>query len=134
MALRTRTPGARALLPATRSRSSGPLGALLSSPALDVRLLTALQVLQVLRGDSLPALTMCKASSIGPSRHALLAGGLLGHGTSGEIVAASSRLGPIELELFGGESGQHGYKEGYPENPQLRKRSVAQEVRYCGGV
>ena len=32
------------------------------------------------------------------------------------------------------ESGQHGYKEGYPENPQLRKRSVAQEVRYCGGV
>ena len=42
------------------------------------------------------------ASSIGPSRHALLAGGLLGHGTSGEIVAASSRLGPIELDLFGG--------------------------------
>ena len=30
-----------------RSRSSGPLGALLSSPALDVRLMTALQVLQV---------------------------------------------------------------------------------------
>ena len=27
-------------------RSSGPLGALLSSPALDVRLMTALQVLQ----------------------------------------------------------------------------------------
>ena len=48
MALRTRTPGARALLPVTRSRSSGPLGALLSSPALDVRLMTALQVLQVL--------------------------------------------------------------------------------------
>ena len=24
------------------------------------------------------------------------------HGTSGEIVAACSRLGPIELELFGG--------------------------------
>ena len=47
MALRPRTPGARALLPATRSRSSGPLGALLSSPALDVRLITALQVLQV---------------------------------------------------------------------------------------
>ena len=44
---RTRTPGARALLPATRYRSSGPLGALLSSPALDVRLMTALQVLQV---------------------------------------------------------------------------------------
>ena len=34
-------------MPATRSRSSGPLGALLSSPALDVRLMTALQVLQV---------------------------------------------------------------------------------------
>ena len=33
------------LLPATRCQSSGPLGALLSSPALDVRLLTALQVL-----------------------------------------------------------------------------------------
>jgi len=50
MALRTRTPHrARALLPVTRSRSSGPLGALLSSPALDVRLITALQVLQVLR-------------------------------------------------------------------------------------
>ena len=47
MALRTGTPGARAILPATRSRSSGPLGALLSSPALDVRLITALQVLQV---------------------------------------------------------------------------------------
>ena len=39
--------GARALLPATRCQSSGPLGALLSSPALDVRLMTALQVLQV---------------------------------------------------------------------------------------
>ena len=48
MALRTRTPGARALLPVTRSRSSGPLEALLSSPALDVRLPTALQVLQVI--------------------------------------------------------------------------------------
>ena len=47
LSLRTRTPGARALLPATRYRSSGPLGALLSSPALDVRLMTALQVLQV---------------------------------------------------------------------------------------
>ena len=44
-------------------------------------------------------------------------------------------VGPIELDLFAEEeSGQHGYKEGYPENPQLRKRSVAQEVRYCGGV
>ena len=51
MALRPRTPGARALLPATRSRSSGPLGALLSSPALDVRLMTALQVLQVLQDN-----------------------------------------------------------------------------------
>ena len=28
--------------PVTRARSSGPLGALLSSPALDVRLMTAL--------------------------------------------------------------------------------------------
>ena len=35
-------PRARALLPATRSRASGPLGALLSSPALGVRLMTAL--------------------------------------------------------------------------------------------
>ena len=34
-------------MPATRCQSSGPLGALLSSPALDVRLITALQVLQV---------------------------------------------------------------------------------------
>ena len=34
-----------------RSRSSGPLGALLSSPALDVRLPTALQVLQVLQTE-----------------------------------------------------------------------------------
>ena len=49
LSLRTRTPGARALLPVTRHRSSGPLGALLSSPALDVRLMTALQVLQVLQ-------------------------------------------------------------------------------------
>ena len=47
MALRTRPPGARALLPATRSRSSGQLEALLSSPVLGVRLMTALQVLQV---------------------------------------------------------------------------------------
>jgi len=39
-------PRARALLPATRPRASGPLGALLSSPALDARLPTALQVLQ----------------------------------------------------------------------------------------
>ena len=46
MALRTRTPGARALLPATRCRASGQLGALLSSPVLGVRLMTALQVLQ----------------------------------------------------------------------------------------
>ena len=50
-------------------------------------------------------------------------------------------MGPIELSwnlsfVFCSEeeSGQHGYNEGYPENPQLRKRSVAQEVRYCGGV
>ena len=48
MALRTRTPWARALLPAIRSRASGQLGALLSSPVLGVRLMTALQVLQVL--------------------------------------------------------------------------------------
>ena len=41
----------RALLPATRYRSSGPLGALPSSPALDVRLMTALQVLQVPPGS-----------------------------------------------------------------------------------
>ena len=39
--------GPRALLPATRSQSSGQLGALLSSPVLGVRQLTALQVLQV---------------------------------------------------------------------------------------
>ena len=50
MALRTRTPGARAILPVTRSRASGQLEALLSSPVLDVRLITALQVLQVPRG------------------------------------------------------------------------------------
>jgi hypothetical protein len=47
LSLRTRTPGARAFLPVTRCQSSGPLGALLRSPALDVRLMTALQVLQV---------------------------------------------------------------------------------------
>ena len=50
MVLRPRTPHApraRALLPATRCRSSGPLGVLLSPPALDVRLPTPLQVLQV---------------------------------------------------------------------------------------
>ena len=46
MDLRTRTPGARALLPVTRSRASGQLEALLSSPVLGVRLITALQVLQ----------------------------------------------------------------------------------------
>ena len=46
MALRPRTPWARALLPVTRSRASGQLEALLSSPVLDVRLITALQVLQ----------------------------------------------------------------------------------------
>ena len=44
---------ARALLPATRCQSSGPLGALLSSPALGVRLPTALQVLQVQRRKGL---------------------------------------------------------------------------------
>ena len=47
MALRLRTPGARALQPVTRYRASGQLGALLSSPVLGVRLMTALQVLQV---------------------------------------------------------------------------------------
>jgi len=56
LSLRTRTPGARALLPATRCQSSGPLGALLSSPALDVRLMTALQVLQVLLASTHTAL------------------------------------------------------------------------------
>ena len=49
MALRPRTPWARALLPATRCRASGQLEALLSSPVLGVRLITALQVLQVER-------------------------------------------------------------------------------------
>ena len=41
-------------MPATRSRSSGPLGALLSSSALDVRLMTALQVLQVFGAPRTP--------------------------------------------------------------------------------
>ena len=35
--------------PVTRCRASGQLGALLSSPVLGVRLMTALQVLQSLR-------------------------------------------------------------------------------------
>ena len=33
------------------------------------------------------------ASSIGPSRHALLAGGLLGHGTSGEMSGCQFETG-----------------------------------------
>ena len=43
-------------MPVTRYRSSGPLDALLSSPALDVRLMTALQVLQdeVINEDPCP--------------------------------------------------------------------------------
>ena len=64
MALRTRTPGARALLPATRCQSSGPLGALLSSPALDVRLMTALQVLQVLVWDPYVAVPLLQALAL----------------------------------------------------------------------
>ena len=40
-------PSCNHVVPTIKCRSSGPLGALLSSPALDVRLLTALQVLQV---------------------------------------------------------------------------------------
>ena len=36
------------------------------------------------------------ASSIGPSRHALLAGGLLGHGTSGEISQVDGGLRRFE--------------------------------------
>ena len=75
----------------------------------------------------IPMKTSCKvpiwASSIGPSRHALLAGGLLGHGTSGEIVAASSRLGPIELELFGGGI--------WPARVQKRG---ARRIPSCGNV
>ena len=73
MALRTRTPWARALLPATRSRASGQLGALLSSPVLDVRLMTALQVLQTEApltegaGPSLPGL-QCRAVVVPSSR------------------------------------------------------------------
>ena len=43
----------QALLPATRCRASGQLGALLSSPVLDVRLMTALQVLQDAGADLL---------------------------------------------------------------------------------
>ena len=39
-------PSCNHVVPTIKCRSSGPLGALLSSPALDVRLLTALQVLQ----------------------------------------------------------------------------------------
>ena len=55
---------ASALLPVARCQSSGPLGALLSSPALvDVRLLTALQVLEVL----------CRARQVLQERALLLA-------------------------------------------------------------
>ena len=66
MALRTRTPWARALLPATRCRASGQLGALLSSPVLDVRLLTALQVLQ-----EVDLLTGAQKKGLKKKRHTL---------------------------------------------------------------
>ena len=65
------------------------------------------------------------ASSIGPSRHALLAGGLLGHGTSGEIVAASSRLGPIELDLFGGGIRERFLKTNKKSRPAENDREAA---------
>ena len=65
MALRTRTPGARALLPVTRCRASGQLGALLSSPVLGVRLMTALQVLQV---QSCPGAEDCPAAQDADAR------------------------------------------------------------------
>ena len=55
----------RALLPVARSRSSGPLGVLLSSPALDVRLMTALQVLQVLLGGKASVLARERAGDEG---------------------------------------------------------------------
>ena len=49
-------------------RSSGPLGALLSSPALDVRLMTALQVLQDLGGRAPPARPADTPSRAGSAR------------------------------------------------------------------
>jgi hypothetical protein len=61
-------------LPVARSRSSGPLGALLSSPALDVRLMTALQVLQVLQKDARRPNT--------------------GHGTGAHILRSKQEKGP----------------------------------------
>ena len=57
--------GVRALLPVARSRSSGPLGGLLSPPALDVRLMTALQVLQVLLGGKASVLARERAGDEG---------------------------------------------------------------------
>ena len=80
-------PKARALLPATRCQSSGPLGALLSSPALDVRLLTALQVLQVHRTftASSPFLSPRLATSRG------CGGMLLSHGGTGAAPRPPSR-------------------------------------------
>ena len=78
-------PGPRALLPATRHRSSGPLGALLSSSALPawmyVRLPPALQLLQVLRPQDAQAQTVEKGidsidsqkSALGPRANAMTA-------------------------------------------------------------
>ena len=74
-------------MPVTRCQSSGPLGALLSSPALDVRLLTALQVLQAQRpsqlGSHSPRVaalrtggcnTWCGASGAAPGPHSPIEG------------------------------------------------------------
>ena len=64
-------------MPATRCRASGQLGALLSSPVLGVRLLTALQVLQVLDVSSTAGSSVEEAGKVcvvclsGPRTHAV---------------------------------------------------------------
>jgi len=82
--------GASALLPVARCQSSGPLGALLSSPALvDVRLLTALQVLQVL----------CRARQVLQERALLLAA--MGTAAITQMIEAACCGWPIALMIPG---------------------------------
>ena len=95
------------VLAVARSRSSGPLGALLSSPALDVRLLTALQVLQVKSSMSHSTLARqgSRARTLAPTRKRSTS--YLGDGDRRDGEEGEGE-GVADSACWGGHAGQGG--------------------------